>query len=188
MAYNWLTTNDPDQTTTDTAYLQKLQPIETSLSIYMLQSELHGDGNPLTAERLKEDAQSILLVLENLTTGTVDDLVDEMRNANATDDEINQAVNIWLWIKASGGDDDNTKYIKLGTALSFGAKYVSEGISKGDTEEVLAGGQILLGGLTLVAGDLVDAFYEPLKKLIEKLSEYENEMNNSSGGGDGGAF
>ncbi|NMO09184.1 right-handed parallel beta-helix repeat-containing protein, partial [Methanobacterium subterraneum] len=120
----------------------------------------------------------------------IDDYFNDVDKSNMTDEKKQEAKNIGLdfWLKyvvSGGGDDDNTKYIPLGTALATGVKLLSDGISKGDVYQMVAGGTLVLSALTVAGASLTDGVSEALKMVIEATT---TDNNSTSGGGGGGAF
>jgi len=57
-------------------------PVLTPLTIYILQSELHGDGNPLTPDKLQIDFQKSVIVLQLLYENNKEDIYDALSSSN----------------------------------------------------------------------------------------------------------
>ena len=118
-----------------------------------------------------------------------EDYKDDVNDSNMTDEEKQKALQIGLdfvlRLASGGSDDDNTKYIPLGTAIGTGVKLVSEGISKGDVYQIVSGGILVLTGLTIAGASLIDGISEPLKVIIKVIT---TDNNSASGGGGGGVF
>ncbi|WP_083809370.1 right-handed parallel beta-helix repeat-containing protein [Methanobacterium paludis] len=139
------------------ANLKALPQIGILFTLYDTKSEIRGDGNPLTPQRLQGDLQGVLSLLTSKLYN-YDDYKDEVNNSNKTDEEKQNELNIgfqfFLNCLSGGGGDDNTKYIPLGAAFTAGATLISEGIEYGDREAVIAGGRLLGGAIAVVSSVL----------------------------------
>jgi hypothetical protein len=172
--------------------LKSIPVVGIWVSLYALQSELRGDGDPLTPERLQKDLQKA----NTLLIGLVE---DDEENYPELPDGQTSLLDFW-WPKilenegnTCGGSDggNSTEWANaiLDTCRIFknGISYLSNGVQTGDTLMIAKGLALTSLSFAFLAIEIRGISYDNIEESMQKYFSVNTTSSGSSGGGGGGA-